>query len=74
MRIVEWPVSANLTGTVSPTERWSEFAVDVSMRSLPAASACVVPEDMLRIRVCDRFFVETALRSTIDCLNSNWPP
>ncbi len=74
IRMVEFPVKANLTGTLSPTERWSEFAVDVSISRFPAVKACGVPEAMVRIRVCDRFLVVIPLRLTMDCLNSNCPP
>ena len=72
MRMVVGPVNAKRTGTVSPTVRWSLFAVVVSMSSLPAASAFEVPDVMFRITVCARFLVPTASRFSRECRNSNW--
>ncbi len=73
MRMVEEPVSANFTGTVSPTTRWSELAVVVSMSRSPAAAARVLPAVMSRMTVWDRLFVSAASSDTSDCRTSNWP-
>src|ERR1039458_4597909 len=73
MRIVAGPVSANLTGTTSPTTRWSLLAVVVSMSRPPLARAAGVPEVIRRIRVLDRSFVETAVSVATACCTSNSP-
>ena len=44
IRIVDAPVRANFTGTLSPTERWSDLAVLESMRRSPSFSAPVLPD------------------------------
>ena len=67
-------MSANFTGTVSPTERWSELAVVVSMSRSPADTAREVPAVMFKMTVRDRFSVERARRVSSDLRISNCPP
>src|SRR5579864_8015161 len=73
-RIVELPVSANLTGTTEPTERWSLFAVVVSMRSSRRARALApAPADIRRMTVSDKLLVESAVRLGSESRNWNSP-
>ena len=74
MRMVVRPVSANFTGTFSPTVRWSELAVDVSTSRSPVARAAELPAVMFRITVFDRFLVPRPRMLSSEFRNSNWPP
>ena len=68
------PVSAKVTGTTEPTERWLVLAVVVSMSSMPSASDFAeAPEVMLRMTVEDRSDGASELRVASDRLISNCP-
>ena len=71
MRRSEEPVRANLTGTVSPTDRCFDFAVVESMSSSPRARAAEVPAVMRRITVSARCCVDTAVSVASVFWNSN---
>ena len=53
MRMVVGPVSANFTGTLSPTVRWSELAVvGVDEQVAGGQRPAELPAVMFRITVC----------------------
>jgi hypothetical protein len=71
MRAVEGPVSANFTGTVSPTDKCLALAVVESMSSSPWARAAGLPAVMRRISVSARCWVEAAVRVASEPWTSN---
>ena len=75
IRMVEFPVSANLTGTTEPTERWSLFAVVVSISKLVRRRGPKhrVPESMRKMMVSERWRGDTAVTFASECRNSNSP-
>jgi hypothetical protein len=71
MRTAEAPVRANVTGTVSPTDRCLDVAVVESMSSSPWARAAELPAVMRRITVSARCPAETAVSVASALLTSN---
>ncbi len=72
--MVEFPVSANLTGTTEPTDSLSLLAVVVSMSSSWAARAGAPdPASIRKMTVAARSWGETAVTFDSECRNSNSP-